>query len=53
MLNLAFFQAGAMYTTSSLMYLLSPMAAILLLTFGVVLLLDAVDELLNPRLREV
>ena len=53
MMNLAFFQAGAIYTPSSLMYLISPMAAILLLTFGVVLFLDAVDEMLNPRLREV
>lgn len=52
MLNLAFFQAGAMYTTRSLLYLISPIACILLLTLGVVLLLDAVDEILNPRLRE-
>ncbi len=53
MLNLAFSQAGAMYSTRSLLYLLSPLACILLLTFGIVLFLDAVDELLNPRLRRM
>ncbi|GAC1521148.1 MAG: ABC transporter permease [Chloroflexota bacterium] len=51
MLNLAFTQAGAMYSSNSLMYLLSPLACILLVTLGVVLFLDAVDEMLNPRLR--
>lgn len=52
MLNLAFTQAGAMYTRSALMYLLAPVIAIMLLTFGIVLFLDALDEMLNPRLRE-
>lgn len=52
MLNLAFSQAGAMYTTKALSYLLSPLGCILLLTLGIVLFLDAVDEMLNPRLRE-
>lgn len=51
MLNLAFTQAGAMYTSDSLPYLVAPLACILLLTLGVVLFLDAVDEILNPRLR--
>lgn len=51
MLQLAFSQAGAMYTTQSLLYLLAPLACILLVTLGVVLFLDAVDEMLNPRLR--
>lgn len=51
MLQFAFSQAGAMYTTQSLPYLLAPLACILLVTFGVVLFLDAVDEMLNPRLR--
>lgn len=51
MLNLAFTQAGALYSAHSLLYLLSPLACILLLTVGIVLFLDAVDEMLNPRLR--
>lgn len=51
MLNFAFTQSGAMYTPKALPYLLSPLAAILLVTLGVVLFLDAVDEILNPRLR--
>jgi len=42
-----------MYSTRSLLYLLSPLACILLLTLGIVLFLDAVDELLNPRLRRI
>lgn len=53
MLNFAFTQSGAMYNSSALAYLLSPLAAILLVTLGVVLFLDAVDEMLNPRLRRV
>jgi len=53
MLNMAFTQSGAMYTKSGLLYLLSPLACIMLVTFGVVLFLDAVDELLNPRLKGV
>ncbi len=52
MLNLAVFQAGAISSNEALTYLLSPLVAILLLTLGVVLVLDAVDELFNPRLRE-
>lgn len=51
MLNFAFTQAGAMYSPKSLMYLLSPLICILLVTLGIVLLLDALDEILNPRLR--
>lgn len=51
MLNLAFSQAGAMYSTHALLYLLSPLFCILLLTFGIVLFLGAVDEMMNPRLR--
>lgn len=53
MLNLAFSQAGAMYSTRALPYLLSPLICIMTLTFGIVLFLGAVDEMLNPRLRSV
>ena len=53
MLYDAFYQAGVMYTRQAVFYLLAPLIAILLITLGVVLVLDAVDELLNPRLREV
>lgn len=52
MLNMAVFSAGAMSSTDALPYLLSPLAALLLLTLGIVLFLDAVDEIFNPRLRE-
>ncbi|MFD1542598.1 ABC transporter permease [Nonomuraea guangzhouensis] len=52
MLNLAVFQAGAMITTNALGYLLAPLLAILLLTLGIVLVVDAMDEIFNPRLRE-
>ncbi|MEU4545828.1 ABC transporter permease [Nonomuraea dietziae] len=52
MLNLAVFQAGAMTTPSALGYLLAPLLAILLLTLGIVLVVDAMDEIFNPRLRE-
>ena len=52
MLNQAVFSGGAMDSTSALSYLLSPLVCILLITIGIVLFLDAVDELFNPRLRE-
>lgn len=51
MLNLAFSQAGALYSTHALLYLLSPLFCIMSLTFGIVLFLGAVDEMMNPRLR--
>lgn len=53
MLNLAVFSGGAMSSPQALPYLLSPMLALLILTLGIVLFLDAVDEMFNPRLREV
>ncbi|MEU4577346.1 ABC transporter permease [Nonomuraea sp. ATR24] len=52
MLNLAVFQAGAMIQPNALGYLLAPLLAILLLTLGIVLVVDAMDEIFNPRLRE-
>lgn len=52
MLNQAVFSGGAMETSSALIYLLAPLVCILLLTLGIVLFLDAIDELFNPRLRE-
>ena len=53
MLNLAVFSGGAMQSAQALPYLLSPLVALLLLTLGIVLFLDAVDEMFNPRLKEV
>ena len=52
MLNLAVTSGGALNSPDALSYLLSPLVCILLLTLGLVLCLDAVDELFNPRLRE-
>ncbi|GGP08541.1 ABC transporter permease [Nonomuraea glycinis] len=52
MLNLAVFQAGAMIQPNALGYLMAPLLAILLLTLGIVLVVDAMDEIFNPRLRE-
>jgi len=52
MLNQAVFAGGAMNSTDALFYLLSPLVCILALTLGIVLFLDAIDELFNPRLRE-
>ena len=53
MLNVAFNQAGAMYTTKSLLYLLCPLACILALNYTIILLTGAVDEIMNPRLSTV
>lgn len=52
MLNLAVFGGGAMTTTAALPYLLAPLLAVLLLTLGIVLVVEAMDEIFNPRLRE-
>lgn len=52
MLNTAINAGGALYNANATFYLLSPMVCILLLTMGIVLFLDAVDEMFNPRLRE-
>jgi peptide/nickel transport system permease protein len=53
MLNIAVFSGGALTSTHALAYVLSPLVCILALTLGIVLLLNAADELFNPRLREV
>lgn len=53
MLNIAVFSAGALTSTHALAHVLSPLVCILLLTLGIVLVLNAVDEWFNPRLREV
>jgi peptide/nickel transport system permease protein len=52
MLNAAVFQSGALIAPDALPYLLAPLGAILLLTLGVVLIVDALEEIFNPRLRE-
>ncbi|MGW3823532.1 ABC transporter permease [Streptomyces sp. NPDC005071] len=52
MINQAVFSGGALQSPEAIFYLLAPLACILLLIMGVVLFLDAIDELFNPRLRE-
>ena len=39
-------------STQALSYLLAPLCCVLLLTLGITLVMDAVDEWFNPRLRE-
>lgn len=51
MLNFAVRQAGAIYLPYAMAYVLSPMAAIMLLELGGVFFAHGLDELLNPRLR--
>ncbi|WP_216843969.1 ABC transporter permease [Phytoactinopolyspora alkaliphila] len=51
MLNRAVFDFGAMTTPARLPYMLAPLLAILLLTIAIVLVVDAMDEVFNPRLR--
>lgn len=50
MINQAVTQ-GALYTTKSMLYLFSPMAAIVLLQVALVFFARALDKLFNPRLR--
>ncbi|HWE64461.1 MAG TPA: ABC transporter permease [Chloroflexota bacterium] len=51
MINFAVYQAGAMYSTSGMWYLLAPMGCIVLLQIGSVLFVRALEEVFNPRLR--
>ncbi len=51
MLNLAYTQSGAIYSSQSILYLISPMAAILILQLGIVMILRFLEEIFNPRLR--
>lgn len=53
MLNIAVFSAGAVTSPRALTYLLSPLVCILALTLAFVLILNAVDEWFNPRLRSI
>jgi peptide/nickel transport system permease protein len=50
MINLAVGQ-GALYTTQSALYLISPMLAIVFLQVALVYFSRAMDRLFNPRLR--
>lgn len=52
MLNLAAGEGGALYDPSAVMYLLSPILAILILQGAIVAILGGFDEMFNPRLRE-
>lgn len=51
MLNLAYTQSGAIYSSRSILYLISPMAAVLILQLGIVMILRLLEEVFNPRLR--
>ena len=42
---------GALYTSKSMLYLFSPMAAIVFLQVALVFFARALDQLFNPRLR--
>ena len=52
MLHLAVYQGGALLSTDGLPALLAPLGAILLLTLGIVLTVEAVDEIVDARLRD-
>jgi len=51
MLNWAFNVSGAIYSPQSVLFLISPVAAIVLLQMGGVLLNQALEEFFNPNLR--
>lgn len=51
MLNFAYSEAGAIYTRSSVFYLMAPLVAIILLQLGAVNFSNALDEVFNPQLR--
>jgi peptide/nickel transport system permease protein len=51
MMNLAYSTAGALYTLRTAHYLLFPMATVILLSFGLILLAQGLDRVFNPRVR--
>ncbi len=51
MLNIAFNQAGAIFSSRSVLYLLSPIAAVVFLQTGILLFSQSLDVVFNPRLR--
>jgi peptide/nickel transport system permease protein len=51
MLNRAWI-AGAIFNENSLAFILSPIAAIVLLLLGLVMMTRSLEEILNPRLRD-
>jgi peptide/nickel transport system permease protein len=52
MLNQAVFNYGAMISGAARPWMLAPLLAILLFTLAIVFVVDAMDEVFNPRLRE-
>lgn len=51
MINLALNQSGALFSSKSWLYLFSPLAAILLLQAAILLFVNSLDVVFNPRLR--
>ena len=51
MMNLAYTTGGALYTLDTAHWLIIPMAAIILLSLGLILVAQGADRLFNPRVR--
>lgn len=51
MLNLAAFQSGAIFLPQGMTYLISPLVAIVLFQYSLILVAGGIEELFDPRLR--
>lgn len=51
MMNLAYKTAGSLYTWQTAHWLLVPMVTIIVLSFGLILFTQALDQIFNPRVR--
>ena len=51
MLNIAFNQAGAIFSSRSVLYFLAPILAVVFLQTGILLFSQSLDVIFNPRLR--
>ena len=51
MMNQAYSSGGALYTIESAHWLLAPMGAVILLSFGLILFAQGTERLFNPRIR--
>lgn len=51
MMNEAYSKGGALYTLETVHWFLVPMAAVVMFSFGLILLAQGMDRLFNPRIR--
>ena len=52
LLTIVAWTSGAMFNPLAVLYILSPVAMIVLLNLGLIMLSRSLEEIINPRLRD-